>query len=225
MADRLYRAQVTIPLDSGIPDDAVVNTWHFDDDDDPIAGPEDTQGWILDALTGFYQAIDSVVYPAIVASAATVRMYDMRDAEPRVPRAIETIALTPSANDALPSEVALCLSFAAPYTSGVNPARRRGRIFLGPLNAGVGGMVGSQNRPDLAVRQTIAAAAATLVDGVEHPGSPGLHLKWAIYSPATDAGGATLDDSFFDVTSGWIDDAFDTQRRRGAAPTERTVFS
>lgn len=225
MADRLYRAQVTIPLDSALPDDAIVNTWHFDDDDDLAAGPEDTQGWIMDALTGFYQAIDSEIFPSTVGTQAVVRMYDLRDPEPRQVKAMDTITLTPSAVAPLPNEVALCLSFAATQASGINPQRRRGRLFLGPIKNTAAEVVGSQLRPLEATRVAIAAAAATLVDGVSHPGSPGLHLKWAIYSPTTDAAGASLDDSFFDVVSGWIDDSFDTQRRRGAEATTRTVFS
>ena len=225
MADRLYRVQVTVPLDSMIPDDAIVNTWHFDDDDDPVAAPSDTQGWIMQALTAFYTAIDSAVFPASVASPLTVRMYDMREAEPRQPVDVDTIAIVPSADDPLPNEVALTMSFAATPISGVNPQRRRGRLYLGPIAASAGELVNSQWRPKAATRTAIANAASALIDGVEHPGSPGLHLKWAIYSPTTDAGGANLDDSFHDVVSGWVDDAFDTQRRRGCEPTTRTVFS
>lgn len=223
MADRLYRAQVTIPMDSALPEDAVVNTWHFDDDDDPLAGPEDTQAWILQALTSFYQSIDSVLFPLQVGAAATVRMYDLRDPQPRQPRATETIALTPTAGDVLLEEAAVCLSYSATVASGENPRRRRGRIFLGPVSMNASIVENGQRRPIAAARTAIATAAAALRNGIEHPGSPGLHLKWAVYSPTTDLV-STIDDAFHDVATGWIDNAFDIQRRRGVSPTARTTF-
>lgn len=225
MADRLYRVQVSIPLDSAIPDDAIVNTFHFDDDDDPLAGAEDTQGWIMDALTTFYNRIDQTLFPNTVGPAATVKMYDLRDPEPRVLRFQDTIALTPAASDPLPNEVALCISFAATPVAGVNPQRRRGRLFIGPIAQSAGVVVASQLRPTSSAMAELAGAGSDLIDGISHPASPGLHLKWSIYSPTTDAAGASIDDSFNDVVSGWVDNAFDTQRRRGPAATTRTTFS
>lgn len=224
MADRLWRAQVSIPMDTALPEDAIVNTWHFDDDDDPIAAPDDTRDWIMQALTGFYQTIDNVLLAASVTSPATVRLYDMADPTPRQPLFTEQIALTPvNGDDGLPSEVALCLSFSAAVSSGQNAARRRGRLYLGPIATAAITTEGGARRPSAAVRTVIANAAAVVRNGIEHPGSPGLHLKWAIYSPTTDATD-TLANAFNDVATGWIDDAFDTQRRRGARPTTRTTF-
>lgn len=222
MADRLYRAQVIIPNVSGNPDDAVVNTFHFDDDDDPLAGAEDTQGWIIGALTQFYGDIDQNLFPNTVGTTGEIRLYDMRDAMPRIPRVVQEFTITPSAGDPLPAEVALCLSFRAAYESGVNPARRRGRVFLGPINNTQTLLVSGQLRPAVDLRNLIASAAAELRTNT-HPASPGLDLKWSIYSPATDVG-SSIDDAFNDVISGWVDDAFDTQRRRGAAATARSTF-
>jgi hypothetical protein len=225
VADRLMRAQVTIPLDSGIPEDSVVNTFYFDDDDDPIAGFEDSAGWAVEKLRTFYNAIDGLIFPATVAANASVKVYDMRDPEPRSPKYTDTIALTPLGGNPLPSEVSLCVSFKASQESGQIAARRRGRIFLGPIDVGACKFEGSQSRPSDSVRFNVAVAASTLQDGFTHPSSPGLDLKWAVYSPTTRAGGATLDDSFHDVVGGWVDDAWDTQRRRGPKPTARTTFS
>lgn len=225
MADRLYRVQVSIPLESAVAEDAIVNTFYFDDDDDPVAGPEDTQGWILDKLTAFYQAVDSVMFPDTVGGNATVRMYDMRDPEPRVAKAEEQIMLNPSINAPLPNEVALCMSFQAERVSGQLQRRRRGRVFLGPVAESAVAVIGSHSRPLASVRNTIATAAEAMATPFLHPGSPGLHLNWSIYSRRTDELGASLDDSFHDVKDGWIDDAWDIQRRRGAAPTAREVWA
>lgn len=224
MADRLWRAQVSIPMDTALPEDSIVNTWHFDDDDDPIAAPDDTRDWIMQLLTGFYQTIDNVILAATVGSPAVVRLYDMREPTPRAPLFTETIPLTPvNGDDGLPSEVALCLSFSAAVSSGQLAARRRGRLYLGPLATAVQTSEGGARRPSAAIRTVVANAAAVVRNGVEHPGSPGLHLKWAVYSPTTDLTD-TIDNAFNDVANGWIDDAYDTQRRRGARPTARTTF-
>jgi len=57
--------------------------------------------------------------------------------------------------------------------------------------------------------------------------------KWAVFSP-TIAGGWFLPDTegppnlpaaYSPVQSGWVDNAWDTQRRRGLEATARTVFT
>lgn len=225
MADRLWRVQCSIPLDSGVPEDAIVNTWHFDDDDDPVASATDTSDWIVQQLSNFYSAIDQIVFPSTVSSPMTLKMYDMAEPEPRIPIDTAEITVTPSANPPLPNEVALCLSFAAEMESGVRPSRRRGRIFLGPVQNGAAEVVNSQLRPTFAVRDAVRNAANELQTGFEHPGSPGFRLRWSIYSPRTRETGGTVGQAFNDVLSGWVDNAFDTQRRRGPAPTTRDVFT
>lgn len=224
MADKLMRAQVSIPLDSGIPEDAVMNVWHFDGDD----SEEDDAAYhscVMDLLTDFYNAVDGVIFGQNVASPATVKIYDMRDPTPRVPEFTGTIAIAPLASGidlTLPNEVAICLSFQATPTSGVNQARRRGRVYLGPIHYAAAEMVGSQARPTAAARTAIADAAEAMLAGAPLPVAVG-SVKWAIYSPTTDLTG-TVDDAFNDVVSGWVDNSFDTQRRRGGAPSSRTLW-
>lgn len=220
MADKLMRAQVSIPLDNGLPEDNIVNTFYFDGDDS-----DEEDAWfhsaVMDQLTDFYQAIDTVLFPGSVNTPATVKIYDMRDATPRVPEYEGTIALTPEGNAPLPNEVALCLSFQAAAQSGQSQARRRGRIFLGPITVTAYESVASHSRPLASVRNTIATAASALMSTPQPvTGS----MTWAVYSPTLDAVGS-IDDAFNDVDNGWIDNAWDTQRRRGAAPTSRTTFS
>lgn len=223
MADRLMRAQVTIPLDSGIPEDASINTFYFDQDDNGLLPPPDTSyDAVVASLAQFYQAIDGVVFPTTIAPAASVRIYDMRDPEPRVVRRVDSIALTPNAGGPMVAEACICLSFSADLVSGVNPQRRRGRVFLGPVSNNASSTLNSQLRVDVAVRDAIAAAAHDLAVPNDVGGSS---LSWAMYSRTTDLAGANIDDSFFDVQTGWIDDSFDTQRRRGPKPTTRTLWS
>lgn len=222
MADKLMRAIVSIPSDTGLPEDAVVNVWHFDGDDQALATDADYHAGVMTLLTAFYGAADAYI-SSLMASPATVKIYDMRDATPRVPEYTGTIALTFGAAASYPSEVAVCLSFYAQQTSGVNQARRRGRVYIGPANADTGALISNGWRVSAAARTAICAAAATMKAGAP-AGSSGASVKWAVYSPTTDAEGANLDDSFHDVVGGWMDDAFDTQRRRGVGATTRTLF-
>lgn len=223
MADKLMRALVSIPKDTTIPEDVCVNTWYFDGDDAALATDADYHAAVMTLLTGFYQTIDQYLSVA-AASPATVKIYDMRDPEPRVPEYTGSIILTTDTTGLLPTEVSVVVSFRASQVSGQSASRRRGRIYLGPLSASVGGLVSNDYRPTLAARGIIAGAAAVVVDGAP-AGTSGGQVKWAVFSPTTYAATGNLDDSFHDVVDGWIDDAFDTQRRRGVKPTTRSTFS
>lgn len=224
MADKLMRAQVTIPMDSGVPEDSVVNTFYFDGDDFPGAGDDFYHEGVMSLLTAFYHDIDANLFARTVGSEATVRIYDMRDAMPRIPELVDTIGLEPSAGDPLPSEVALCCSFAAAMESGVPAARRRGRVYLGPINDTQVAVVGSHLRPASDLLAVVASAAGDMQNGYNTGAPADSSIRWAIYSPKTDSV-ASIDDAFNDVVGGWVDNEFDTQRRRGPAATSRTTFS
>lgn len=225
MADRLWRAQVTIPLESGVPEDATVNTWHFDDDDDVVNEPEDTGNAILSLLNIFYDTIGPTVFPNSIGDDAVVKMYDLAAAEPRQPVFEGTFSLQNNAGSPMVAEAALCLSFAAAQESGVPAGRRRGRIFLGPIVTTAGEVVNGQVRPKLTTQQVVASAANELQAGLVHPGTGPLRLRWSIFSPTTLAQTGSIGASFNDVISGWVDDAFDTQRRRGPRPMSRVTFT
>lgn len=220
MADKLMRAQVTIPVPSGIPEDAVTNTWYFDGDD----GDTDAAYWssVQTLLTTFYQAIDGVIYPNAMTGPATLKIYDMRDPLPRVPEYTTTIALTPTVGTHLPGEVAICLSYQAAAISGQSQKRRRGRIYLGPLSSTVNDVTGNKSIVTPAACTAIANAAAALENGIANAGVGS--TKWAVYSPTTDAVD-TLDNAFNDVEDGWVDNAWDIQRRRGLKATTRTLWT
>jgi hypothetical protein len=118
----------------------------------------------------------------------------------------------------LPDEVACCLSYRHfPYDAGINPQSQRGRIYFGPLNpdafegSGGGDEWNTPPRPATAFKNILAAAASDLEDANDADNT------WIVYSRVLDQG--------FAVTDGWIDNAFDTQRRRGVAATARTLWS
>jgi hypothetical protein len=222
------RAQVIFTATSGNPQDNVTNTWYFDGDDpnDP-PGPSDGDyhDGVVSLLNGLYGAVKGY-YSDLVQDNPQVKIYDMRDPEPRVPEFVGNLTMdipVIGANFRLPQETCIALSFKADPVSGGIPARRRGRVFLGPLNSSAMGVSGGKTIVADACRAAIAAAAGTMKAGYGLPLDQG-DVQWAIYSRRTDELGANVDDSFHDVTAGWVDDALDTQRRRGAKPTVRSVF-
>ena len=61
----------------------------------------------------------------------TVKVYDMADAKPRVPRALAThVPATPETGTLMPREIASCLSF---YAHNPGIPSQRGRIYIGPF--------------------------------------------------------------------------------------------
>lgn len=134
----------------------------------------------------------------------------------------------------LPSEVAACLSYRNTSDGSVPPARRRGRIYIGPLIPGSMGEVNQVPSVSAAFRDFMLAAANKLHDDlVALPSS----YQWCIYSRPFAGRGvierATKPDlpaiaarpgSTHDIDVFWMDDTFDTQRRRGERPTTRTTL-
>lgn len=118
----------------------------------------------------------------------------------------------------LPTEVAGVLSFHASLdgvyeeVGATRPrARRRGRIFVGPLNEDA---ITDAPAPVLSTVFTAAmrSNATVMYDALQADG-----FEWCVWSRA--------DIALREVVGGWTDDAPDTQRRRGQASTARTVFT
>lgn len=138
MAGPRARVQVILDRDGGLPEDVATNTLHYEGDLD-VVGLEYRGKWDLDApglvtrVETFYQAVGPYL-ASTLAGTGTVKVYDMQDPKPRFPRIVDTFAFTPG-EQSLPSEVALCISFKGAEVSGQANSRKRGRVYLGPLNA------------------------------------------------------------------------------------------
>lgn len=204
----IIRALVTLPAVSALPEDSATNTWHFQA---PLTNPTSEMGFMTTALTNFYQAIDQYLSPK-VGSTATIRYYNLSDPKPRVPLGESTIPLTVSSGTALPSELAVCLSYQAAKISGTNQARRRGRIYIGPLGTIAAGTTSASDRPLSSFVSAIASAATALEVAAFANGTP-----WHVYSPTSGTSAP--------VTDGWVDNAFDVQRRRGLRVSSKTLWS
>jgi hypothetical protein len=222
MPDPTFRVQVTLPRDSGLARDSVVNVMHFQGDPSGGIGSSDREIWdsMVDELATrvrtFYETLSGFLATTL-ADVGEINVYDMRDPQPRIPRFTEPIDLSTHGTGSLPAEVALCLSYRAEAVPGANARRRRGRIYIGPFGetATEGPIVAADARP----APTMVAGFLAAAEIMAHGGAGEARL--AIYSPTTDLVG-TLEDSFNDAKVLWIDNAWDTQRRRGAAATLRS---
>lgn len=211
-------AQIALDRKGMLPEDVIVNTMHFEDDSGfgTDAGLEINGPGLVDRLVTFYQAIGPATLGNSLNGTGRVTLYNHEDLKPRVPR-IETAFTFTTGTTRLPGEVALCVSFQGAREAGANMARRRGRIFLGPLTPDLLLQVasGSDARAVVANVTAVLDAFRTMATG----GSGAFRL--AVYSPTTTLGGGSLADAYNDVTTIWADNTFDTIRKRGAAPTAR----
>lgn len=215
---RHYRIIASIAMDTALPEDVCVNTWHFlHENEPPGTTPQDSANDMIDQLEEFYTGIDGVIYPAIVGTSIECRAYDMADPEPRVPVLTRIITIAPTTATPLPPEMAVCLSMKADVESGEIAARRRGRVYVGPLQVGLPGVTSGK---------VIVSASYTgnIADNAElafRTGLTGSDPYLCVYSRTEDEGGASVADSFHKVTSIYVDNAFDVQRRRGHESTAR----
>lgn len=212
-------AQVTLERDGALPEDAVVNTWHFESDDIPLGATfDDNAPGLRDRLVEYYQGLQTI-FSSILTGNGTIKLYDWSEDQPRVPRLEDTFTFTPSTTSPMPAEVAVCVSLVGALESGVKMARRRGRVFLGPVSGEIVAIVGTPAdvRVHPTYRTQIVNATVDLATGAAN-GS----FRLAIWSPTTTREGGSDNDAWNDVVTVYVDDAFDTQRRRGGRSTART---
>lgn len=221
---------VTIPSVTGVPHDAVTNTFHFltpTPSGTPSTVPELEA--MRDAVKGFYdQVVDSAPFGGSGSARLTVilsgvvlqptlfiKIYRCEteiavgaSPEPIITYEVSITAL-PTANLPYPTEVAVCLSFKGLLDTSIPAARQRGRIYLGPVHL-VGNMVGNRLVFPAGYRANVAASASWL-RAFSTAG-----IDWCVWSHA--------ELQAFPVVAGWVDNAFDTQRRRGTDATARTIW-
>nr|CRY97714.1 hypothetical protein [uncultured prokaryote] len=196
----LHRAQVTFGMDSGLSADSSTNTWYFflEDDSDRVEA--------LAALATFYGSVGTLMSILIDNAAVTCDWYRMEDPSPRSPWAMNNILPFAAGASSGPTEVALVLSFEAAKESGSDQRRRRGRIYLGPLNAA------ATDRPNAGFVAVLRDAGAALLAASDLATG----WSWVQYSPTNEA--------YNEIASGWVDNEWDTQRRRGRKATTRSTF-
>jgi hypothetical protein len=162
-------------------------------------------------LKGFYDGIAGS-YPAKIAQNGHEIKYYLLPGpgKPNYPFEIDFFNLfTAPTGTTLPTEVALCLSFQGLKAAGAPQARRRGRVYIGPLDEATN----TDGRPSTTVISAIVTAATTLSSAVT---ALGAGYEWGIWS--------VTDQHFVPAIDGWVDNSWDTQRRRGVDPNSRTTF-
>lgn len=183
-----------------MPDDVSINTFHVFTPTSPVGFNDIKDPWVA-----FMNAISSIFPEQVAATGHLFRIYDLADPEPRAPVHDSTwdFSSTPT-GESLPSEIALCISFKADPESGVEPARRRGRLYFGPLD--VNG--NSDNRPTGFGLQGLVDAFVDFQEDLDLNS-----VQFGVWS--------RVDSTFYRTPNVWTDNAWDVQRRRGTAATER----
>lgn len=200
----LYDLQFSLATITGLPEDRITNTWHYDD-----AETENHAG-IFAEFQAFYEDILTLFSGWMVQNGHVAKAYRVSDPEPRAPVYEVTFNFTsaPSGNT-LPPECCIVLSYQADQLSGVPQARRRGRVYLGALD--VSSIDTSGNFTSATIVDVQQAA-----DGLLDASLTSTGWRWATHSQVTGTGA--------EVSNGWVDNAVDIQRRRGRSSTSRAVW-
>lgn len=226
----LYRATVKLNRSSGVAKDASVNVFHLAT---PTVSAGSMPAWGA-AIGGFYNGVIAAMSPA-VSRASLAHTVDFSLVNRNAAGAgddttspivyshpFSTLATIQGGFEPLPSEVALCLSYRTenalnfPEAAGLlRPrSRRRGRMFLGPLNVGVLGRTAANNAEfTVATRNLVITAFLAMIDGLRDGGAGPNHAAFVVYSPS--------DNSYRAVDWCHIDNAPDTVRGRGEASSSR----
>lgn len=219
-------AVVKLAMKSGIPSDVVQNTFAFEYDLTGIGASA-----LNTALVAFYNAnhvgpgaLNSYLSEALSTSsnANTISYYDLTGHLSGTPHG-SPVAVTQWTLGATgtgtpgPNEVCMCLTAQADYGTdvefgpGTRPrARDRSRVYIGPLEIT---LVTAEDTTTHAItvgtspQQSLAASGAALLAA---------NVGWSVWS--------RRDAALKPVVSGWVDNAFDIQRRRGIKASARTTF-
>jgi hypothetical protein len=213
----ILRAEFTSFWNGDLPRDNIVNTVHFRDNDTdgileglgflPSVAPDfnaTATNWAT-AFKGYFDAASGFA----AGRGVTCKLYDLGAAKPRPVLGEGTVAATNTraTSTAGNSDVSICASF---YGTR-NLPRQRGRSYLGYLTQSTAG----SQQPTAAQLLSMVAyfdMLAGLQLQVPDPGT-NTDVDWVVYSPTSG--------SAWKVTQGWIDNEWDTQRRRGLKPSSR----
>lgn len=202
---------VTFQGISLLPRDTMVNTWYFEGSGTDTDNVEDMLMDFYDkAPAGGGAQISGNFSTQSITDLVVIRSYNLSEPKPRAPHSTATRSLANlGTGECLPNEVSLVMSYRAEYESGVRAARRRGRIYLPPMIEAANTL----GRPSGSILNLVGRAARDLLAASNASAS----WEWVQYSETTGES--------HEVVAGWVDNAWDTQRRRGVDPTTRTPWT
>lgn len=220
MAAGIVEAVTKWQFASNIPADVAVNTLHFElsDEDDPllwdIVGARVINFW-NSSTAPQVNPLDAYLSAYVnVTTGNQIRVYKLSDPKPRAPVDTYNIsrAASPLSTSSLPFEVAVCGSFKSAPISGIPAGRLRNRIYVGPLNQSAMQTTASQPSRPTAVFMADITRAFTRLEAANTA-----DVVWCGYSPTGGIGWAPA--------TCWVDNEFDSQRRRGQDATARTTVT
>jgi hypothetical protein len=219
--------------DTGIVRDQAVNTFHFDT---PLPSSQPTDfsiaarralDFYVEAPAGFTAPIANFMSSAL-SGLFTANVYDLADGQPRPLRHTEDATWAIPETTAMPNEVAVAVSYKATPVPGIPASRLRGRIFIGPLQLGSstgGAVVAGEVRPSAGCYETFARAGRVLMD----KSADATGIIWVIRSAGRYTVGGVPQPlqppTTHRITSGYVDNAFDTIRSRGHRANFRRQFT
>lgn len=246
----LYKTVVEFQPTTGLPEDVVTNTFHLGTVN-PASALELTNwhaavvAFFAEAPSGGGLPLDNYLSAEISrVNHPKVTTYEYDFTAPQVDKRGRQYWLTGSpikestyagvgaaaSAGAAPGQVAVCLSYhgdltglhesipgapAGPEGDTHPKARRRGRLFIGPLNQSAVQAGSAPARPSAGLIGSLTAAADKLE--VDSSLVQGAGSGWAVFSPTSG--------SWVLVEGGWVDNRFDTQRRRLIGATSRTTWA
>lgn len=210
-----FRVMAVFHHKSGDPQHRFVNSFVFRNDHSPGDWLSDMSGAVKAVLDAFYDGLNggatkiSQYLPVHLYESIEYRMYDLGEEPPRTPHVLEPTIAGGSATDPLPLECSAVVSL----RTDLRHRAGRGRLFIGPMQQGTVAM--EADGPVIAnpVRTAIANAANGLMTTTHN-------LTWCVLSSASEKHAPQARE----VVGGYVDAAWDTQRRRGWPSSSRTEF-
>lgn len=203
----VYTCQVRIPMTTGVGADAVTNTFHLRWDGSGSPAEADFLAGPKTLLNGFYTAAGSLLSAFVSNTTIGLKVYEAWNPPPREPVYLATFTGITKGGVAGVPELSMVMSFQGAPAVGVSQARRRNRIYLGPL-----GFASSGVEVPAAQQDILRDAGQGLLDASD----ASANWTWVAASPT----GV----SATPVTNGWVDNAWDIQRRRGWLASTRLTF-
>lgn len=163
------------------------------------------------ALTTFYNALRTAgALRGLAQNDHLVKIYDIAAARPNYPLFERTFNLTSAPGTVeMPEEVALCISYANTSAVTIPRGRRRGRIFIS-------GWQESANTDGRPTSTAINNSLTAFTDYVTTFNALGT-LDASIWS--------RVNESTQPIQTAFVDNEWDTQRRRGGRATSRATWT
>lgn len=197
----IVRAHIEWLVDDQYPENNIVNVPHFNVG---AVIPGDDPAW-MELATEIAEESTNWQKLAAVPHKCKVKLYDAEAPAPNYPKAVYETQQNQRNMTQWVHELALCLS----YYSVHNVQRHRGRLYLCP-----GLMFNTAGLDQFATTvqmQKMADYAKVLQD------IGGVNVDWCVWS--------RTDRKAYPVTDFWVDNEWDTQRRRGMKATQRITGS